>query len=77
MINGWRGIAAPKGTPPEVVAVLRAAIAKTMQEPGLRETMAKQNMGEGYLDEPDFKRVIARDNATFKQLINRLNIKAA
>ncbi|BDB24509.1 tripartite tricarboxylate transporter substrate binding protein [Cupriavidus sp. P-10] len=77
VINGWRGIAAPKGTPPEVVAVLRAAIAKTMQEPGLRETMAKQNMGEGYLDEPDFKRVIARDNATFKQLINRLNIKAA
>ncbi|MHA7682939.1 hypothetical protein [Cupriavidus sp. PET2-C1] len=32
--------------------------------------------GEGYLDEPAFKRVIARDNATFKQLINKLDIKA-
>ncbi|MFJ4291054.1 tripartite tricarboxylate transporter substrate binding protein [Cupriavidus sp. NPDC089707] len=75
VINGWRGIAAPKGTPPEVVAVLRAAIAKTMQDPAMRQTLAKQNMGEGYLDEPDFKRVIARDNATFKELITRLGIK--
>ncbi|MNT37005.1 Tripartite tricarboxylate transporter family receptor [compost metagenome] len=75
VINGWRGIAAPKGTPPEVIAVLRTAIGKTMQDPALRQTMAKQNMGEGYLDEPAFKRVIARDNATFKQLITRLGIK--
>ena len=75
VINGWRGIAAPKGTPPEVVAVLRASIEKTMQEPALRETMAKQNMGEGYLDEAAFKRLIARDNATFKQLIAKLDIK--
>ncbi|MCT9117617.1 tripartite tricarboxylate transporter substrate binding protein [Cupriavidus gilardii] len=75
VIHGWRGIAAPKGTPPEVVARLGSAIAKTMQDPALRETMAKQNMGEGYLDEAAFKRVIARDNATFKALIEKLGIK--
>ncbi|MDU7586993.1 MAG: tripartite tricarboxylate transporter substrate-binding protein, partial [Acidovorax sp.] len=75
-IGGWRGLAAPKGTPPEVVATLRTAMARTLQEPALRETMAKQNMGEGYLDAPDFKALIARDNAFFKQLIGRLDIKA-
>lgn len=75
VIHGWRGIAAPKGTPPDVVARLGSAIAKTMQDPALRETMAKQNMGEGYLDEAAFKRVIARDNATFKALIEKLGIK--
>lgn len=75
VIHGWRGIAAPKGTPPEVVARLGSAIARTMQDPALRETMAKQNMGEGYLDEAAFKRVIARDNATFKALIEKLGIK--
>ncbi len=75
VIHGWRGIAAPKGTPPEVVARLGSAIAKTMQDPALRETMARQNMGEGYLDEAAFKRVIARDNATFKALIEKLGIK--
>ncbi|MFC5521805.1 Bug family tripartite tricarboxylate transporter substrate binding protein [Polaromonas jejuensis] len=74
-IGGWRGLAAPKNTPPEVLAMLRTAIAKTLQDPALRETMAKQNMGEGYLDEPAFKALIARNNATFKQLITRLDIK--
>ena len=75
-IGGWRGLAAPKGTPPEVVSVLRTAMARTLQEPALRETMAKQNMGEGYLDAPEFKALIARDNAFFRQLIERLGIKA-
>ena len=74
-IGGWRGLATPKNTPPEVLAVLRAATAKMLQDPALRETMTKQNMGEGYLDEPAFKALIARDNATFKQLITRLDIK--
>lgn len=74
-MGGWRGLAAPRHTPPEVLAVLRNAMARTLQEPALRETLAKQNMGEGYLDEAAFKALIARDNATFKQLITRLDIK--
>ena len=56
--------------------MLRAAIAKTLEEPALRETMARQNMGDGYLDEAAFKALIARDNATFKQLITQLDIKS-
>ena len=64
-MGGWRGLAAPKNTPPEVLAMLRAAIAKTLQEPALRDTMARQNMGEGYLDETAFKALIARNNANF------------
>jgi tripartite-type tricarboxylate transporter receptor subunit TctC len=74
-VGGWRGLAAPKNTPPEVIAVLRTAMAKTLQEPAMKEAMAKQNMGEGYLDEAAFKALIARDNATFKQLIDKLDIK--
>ncbi|KAF1046294.1 tripartite tricarboxylate transporter substrate binding protein [Xylophilus sp.] len=76
VIGGWRGLAAPKGTPPEIVATLRTAMAKTLKEPALRETLAKQNMGEGYLDQDAFKAVIDRDNATFKQLVEKLGIKA-
>lgn len=77
LVGGWRGLAAPKGTPPEALAVLREAMARTLREPALRETMAKQNMGEGYLDEANFKSLIARDNATFRELIQRLGIKPA
>ncbi len=76
VIGGWRGLAAPRNTPPEIVQQLRTVMARTLQEPDLRATMAKQNMGEGYLDQPAFLEVIARDNATFKQLVNKLGIKA-
>jgi hypothetical protein len=53
------------------------AMAKTLRETWVRETMVKQNLGEGHLDEPAFKVLIARDNANFKQLIAKLDIKPA
>lgn len=76
LIGGWRGLAAPRNTPDTVVQTLRKAMALTLKEPALRDTMAKQNMGEGYLDQPEFKTVIDRDNMVFKQLVNKLGIKA-
>lgn len=76
LIGGWRGLAAPRNTPDTVVQTLRKTIARTLKEPALRDTMAKQNMGEGYLDQPEFKTVIDRDNMVFKQLVNKLGIKA-
>lgn len=42
----------------------------------LRKAMARQNMGEGYLEQPECKAVIDRDNAVFKQLVDKLGIKA-
>lgn len=45
-----------------------------MSATGQRQSQAE--LGEGYLDEPAFKALIARDNATFKQLIDKLGIKA-
>ena len=44
-IGTWRGLAVPKGTPPEIVAALRAATAKTAQEASFRDALQKQNMG--------------------------------
>ena len=76
LIGGWRGLAVPRNTPDAVVQTLRKAMAQTLKDPVLRETMAKQNMGEGYLDQPEFKAVIDRDNAVFKQLVDKLGIKA-
>lgn len=75
VITGWRGLAAPKNTPPEVVNVLRQAIAKCMQEPVLKQAMLKMNLKEGYLDQPEFRKVIDHDNAMYKQLINKLGLK--
>ena len=75
VIGTWRGIAAPKNTPPEVVATLRTATARIAQEPVLREAMDRLNLGYAYADDQAFQAAMARDNAFFKALIARLGLK--
>ncbi|MBI2771350.1 MAG: tripartite tricarboxylate transporter substrate binding protein [Burkholderiales bacterium] len=75
-IGTWRGLGAPKGTPPEVVAFLKSVTAKAMTEPVLKDTMDNQNMGVSWADEAQFRAAMQRDNIYFKQLMTRLNIKA-
>ncbi len=75
-IGTWRGIGAPKGTPPEVVATLKNLAQKAMAEPVLQGTMDKQNMGSSWADDAQFRAAMARDNVYFKQLMAKLNIKA-
>lgn len=74
-IGTWRGLGVPKGTPADVVAVLRAATAKTMQEPSIREALEKQNMGYAYAEGDAFAAVMARDHAFYRQLIQKLGLK--
>ena len=75
-IGTWRGLAAPKGTPPEVIAVLKNLTQKTMSEPVMKETMDKQNMGVSWADDVQFRAAMTKDSAYFKQLMTKLNIKA-
>jgi tripartite-type tricarboxylate transporter receptor subunit TctC len=74
-IGTWRGIAVPRNTPPEVVAVLRSAAAKTAAEPSLREMLDKQNLGYAYADQDEFRNAMARDDAFFKALIAKVGLR--
>lgn len=74
-IGTWRGLGVPKGTPPEVVAALRAATARTMQEPSIREALDKQNMGYAYAEGDAYGAVMARDHAYYRTLIQKLGLK--
>ena len=75
-IGAWRGLAAPKGTPPEVLAILRAATQKTAQEPTLKESLDKLNLGYAYADAEAFRAVMQKDSEMFRQLIAKLGLKA-
>ncbi|BEP60570.1 tripartite tricarboxylate transporter substrate binding protein [Variovorax sp. V213] len=75
VIGTWRGIAAPKNTPPEVVAYLKNLSQKAASEPAFREVLDKQNLGFSYADDVAFKANMARDNAYFKALMGKLDIK--
>ena len=74
-VGTWRGLAVPKGTPPEIVAALRKMTAETVQEPAFREALDTQNMGYAYADGDAFGAVMARDHQFYKGLIQKLGLK--
>ncbi len=73
-IGTWRGIMGPKGLPPEVVKMLKTAVADVSREPELQNTLKKLNLGYIYADDTGFKSVMAKDNQMFKEMIPRLKI---
>jgi tripartite-type tricarboxylate transporter receptor subunit TctC len=75
VIGTWRGIAAPKGTPPEVVEYLKKVVRLAADEPAFRAALDQQYLGFAYADDVAFKAVMAKDSATFKTLMAKLDIK--
>lgn len=74
-IGTWRGIVAPQGTPPDVLARLRDAAAKAAAEPALKEMMEKQNLGYAYAGPDEFAKTMANDFAMFKTLVAKLGLQ--
>ena len=73
-LGAWRGLCAPKGTPPEVLKQLAQAVAKAVQEPAYRQTLEKLNLGEAYGDAAAFRATMEHDNQSFKALAAKLNL---
>lgn len=75
-INTWNALLAPKGTPPEVVATLNAAVVKAMQVPAL----VKRFEGEGatpMTSTPDELKAFIRSELTkWANVLARTPIKA-
>jgi tripartite-type tricarboxylate transporter receptor subunit TctC len=71
----WRGLAAPKGVPADVLAKLNAIALKTANEPAVKEAMDKQNLGYSVADGETFRKQIATDSALYKQLIDQMGLK--
>ena len=75
-IGTWRGLAAPKGLPADVLAVLVEATRKAAAEPVLKEALDRLSMGYAYADAETFRADMRRDNEQFKQLVNKLGLRA-
>jgi tripartite-type tricarboxylate transporter receptor subunit TctC len=75
-IGTWRGLAAPKGTPADVLAVLVEATRKAAAEPVLKDALDRLSMGYAYADAETFRADMRRDNEQFKQLVNKLGLRA-
>lgn len=71
----WRGVAAPKGTPKDVIAKLEDAIRKVVASPQFKETSAKLGFEPAFLGASDFDSFIAKDDAIIAKLMTQLGLK--
>ena len=71
----WSGLAAPKGTPKEVIARLQAEIQKALQAPDMKEFLAQMGAQPGNLDSPAFAQLIQRETAQWATVAQKANIE--
>lgn len=74
-LGAWRGMAVPKGTPPEVVEYLKAVAEKTAKDPAFIESLQKLNLGYSYADANAFKAQMVSDSTFYKALIDKIGMK--
>lgn len=64
-ISGWRGLAAPKGTPPEVVEKVSTALEKVTATEDFKSFMAARQFGPTYLPAEEFETYLRERDAQF------------
>jgi tripartite-type tricarboxylate transporter receptor subunit TctC len=65
----WRGLAAPKGTPPEVIKKLHDAFKAAMNDAEFLKLAERGGLSLHYLNTSDFKALIQRDNKRYEEII--------
>jgi tripartite-type tricarboxylate transporter receptor subunit TctC len=70
-----KGLAAPAGTPKEVVKYIEGTIRKICSDPEFKKTMANLNQPVLYQGSEEFARFMRQATADYAKLIKELNIK--
>jgi tripartite-type tricarboxylate transporter receptor subunit TctC len=65
----WRGLAAPKGTPPGVVKILHDAFKKGMEDPAFVKNAKDMSVNLSYLGPAEFGKLMATDHERFAKLV--------
>ena len=71
----WRGFGVPKGTPDEVVAVLRDAFKAVLDDPMVTEFMASKHFAKDFKDPKDFYAMMEREEAVYAKQAAKLGLK--
>ena len=65
----WRGLAAPKGTPPEAIRVLHEAFRKGMDDPAFVKNAADMSVALAYVGPAEFGKLMAADDERYAKLV--------
>ncbi|MBI4966246.1 MAG: tripartite tricarboxylate transporter substrate binding protein [Desulfomonile tiedjei] len=68
----WRGLAAPKGTPPDVIKKLHDAFKKGMEDPAFKKSAADMAVNVHYLGPEDFGKLMASENDFYAGLVKEV-----
>lgn len=71
----WRGVAAPKGTPPDVLAHLEAALQKTVNSAEFKAAGQKNGFLPAFQPAREFAQTIATDDAALARLMATIGLK--
>lgn len=70
----WRGIAAPKGTPPEVIQVLEMALAKVVQTEEFQDFMKQSGFGIQFRPADEFRAFMEEQDRVLGELLQALGL---
>ncbi|MFA5912070.1 MAG: tripartite tricarboxylate transporter substrate binding protein [Burkholderiales bacterium] len=65
----WRGLAAPKGTPPAVISTLHDAFKKGMEDPAFVKNAADMSVALAYIGPAEFGKLMAADDERYAKLV--------
>lgn len=74
-LGTWRALAAPKGTPPAVIARLKSVVEKVTQEKKYQEFFARQYLGMVYEDGDKFAPELDREFKFYSDIVTKLQLK--
>ncbi len=72
----WIGLFAPRGTPPEIVTRINAALNAALADPATRERMTSRGDEPGGGTAEDMGRMMAQDYARWGEVVRANNIRA-
>ena len=69
-IGAWRGLSVKKGTDPEIIDALEAAIAEAMEDPAWKEFVANGMLDQrpGYANAEEFGKIWEEEYAFFQTM---------
>ena len=76
VMTQWYGLAAPVGTPKDVVDHISEAVKKAMKDPELLKVYRADGAQESHLMGDAFRDFIVKDIANYKRAVERGNLKA-
>ncbi len=72
VMGQWRGLAAPKGTPPDVIKKLHDAFKKGMDDPVFRKNATDMVVNLSYLGPEAFGTLMAHDDEFYGKLVKEI-----